>query len=680
MISMAFVGAMASFSPHTIPYGALADAGRFTAEGADVLREALSSSGIVQVTGVPGYAKGRKAVLEGAAACGTWSQTHTFDDATTRRTMATHTIPGPGGAQPFNNPGKDSAACREFAAASEPFRDGIDGAVRLFGARLAALLRVENPLLATPDGFSFDTLNEVVDNGEHLEHIHSYSTGAPAATAAAKDDEKEEGSTLAMHTDMGLFIAFTPALSVSAASHRAVDAEDASRFHLTLPGGEVVRAAFDSEALVFMLGQGTENIVKPKLVAAAGGAPAFVPRATPHSLSVASHPVPAADKLLRMWYGRMVLPPSGASVAGDASKTYGALRDAMNEDVRDGATSSSAVALGCSGAGGHADRRALSSLHRRVLSEPASCTRNGVTTNSSLNCWHRCMPLANGNNEPGNTADDCAERGLLLQCVNFRDQLSPIDANGIPNAHGDYFPQCTNTTATATALPSLPAFLQTAPTCPGVGDEAALLAHASAIQAAEGYAAMANLTALCGGSWGVPGVPCLKGAFLYTAHPDGKVEGKMVAHAGFGWMSIGFSNPGGKHNGMNGGQVVMALPGAPSAYSPYTGLDVSSGPTVHEYVITEDLESKGSSFRFWSTPFASPSLTAAAFEKTDCHTALSFTTSKIANKTLNVGGTDDFMWGFNTADAFVGYHGRENRGLVTIDWTLGALCGFSSAA
>ena len=54
---------------------------------------------------------------------------------------------------------------------------------------------------------------------------------------------------------------------------------------------------------------------------------------------------------------------------------------------------------------------------------------------------------------------------------------------------------------------------------------------------------MANLTALCGGSWGVPGVPCLKGAFLYTAHPDGKVEGKMVAHAGFGWMSIGFSTP-----------------------------------------------------------------------------------------------------------------------------------------
>lgn len=65
MISMAFIGVAASFSPQTIPYGALADAGRFTSEGAGVLREALAASGIVQVTGVPGYVKGRQAVLTG---------------------------------------------------------------------------------------------------------------------------------------------------------------------------------------------------------------------------------------------------------------------------------------------------------------------------------------------------------------------------------------------------------------------------------------------------------------------------------------------------------------------------------------------------------------------------------------------------------------------------------------
>lgn len=618
---------------------------------------------MVQVTDIPMYASGRKTMLSQASACGTWEQTHTFADGTTRRTMASHTVPGPNGAQAFDV--ASSAACQDFTAAAAPFRKTVDNTVRLFASRLSGLLEVETPLLTTESGFPFTHFSDVVDNGEHLEHIHAYSK-PPTGKEAADKTVAAEGSTLAMHTDQGIFIAFTPALVLAdgvAPTDAATDANDASTFFVALPNGERAKAVFDDDALVFMLGDGVEQVVSPKLLhgrTPEANARRFVPRATPYALTVATPPSSAAGaSTKRMWYGRMVLPPADAAVAGKAT-TYGAVRTAMNERIANGgadasidASTTPIVSLGCASEATSADAP-LHALNKRILFDPASCTDA-----STMACWHRCMPLADGD-QLGTSADTCAAQGLLTQCVDSRDQLAD------PTRHGDFYPACTNTTQPWTPLPSLAA----SPRAESCDSEAAFIAHADAEAEDAGFAtAGLNLTAMCGGSgWGptaTPGSPCLRGK-LYWKVRAGVLHAKMIANGIFGWLAVGLSNPGGAHKGMNGGRIVMALPGSPINYSPATGLDLTSGSTVNEYIINEF---GGSAFRFWKAPYATPSVTSSAFMSSDCYTSMAFSTTAISGWNLNLTGSDTLIWGLNVADAFVGYHGSENRGIIEVDWT-----------
>ena len=73
----------------------------------------------------------------------------------------------------------------------------------------------------------------------------------------------------------------------------------------------------------------------------------------------------------------------------------------------------------------------------------------------------------------------------------------------------------------------------------------------------------------------------------------------------------------------------MALPG--TDYNPATGLDLSGGSNVAEYVINEF---GGAAFRHWKTPFSPSALQASAVEADDCFTTLTFSSDKIAGKPL----------------------------------------------
>ena len=643
MLAVTLTLAAAPFSPPRVSYSALRNDAR------TVLTDALSSTGIIQVTGIPGLAAGRKAVLAHALECANFDQTHTFPDGTTRRTMAARTIAGPGGAQPFSVGTSD--ACTRFEAAAAPFRTAVDTATRLFAQRVSSLLDLKEPLLvARDDPFSFDDFFSVADNGVHLEHVHAYTPPAASASAASTSPKALDGRTLEMHTDQGLFIAFTPALIP--ATGAAAGHDDPSVFYVSLPNGTVATAAFEPDALVFMVGAGLEQLVS----STSGHTATFVPRATPHALTVTASS--AAEATTRMWYGRMVLPPAGATVPGTKS-TYGEVREAMDTDALNEETpsaSSPLVSLGCGGEVPNAKADApLRALHSRLLSEPASCN-NGA----GLLCWHRCMALSAGD-QLGSSAVDCAASNLLTQCVNSRDQLSS-------GGHGDYFPSCTNTTAPETPYPPLP----TSPRAASCAAESAFLAHAEAAFSSGTYHSMVNLTAMCGGSgWGptaIPGTPCIRGVLMWSV--DGAtVHAKMITNALFGWLSVGLANPGGGHNGMDGGHIVMGLPATPTTYSPVTGLVLTDAtPSVDEYIINE---SGGSAFRLWQTPYATPAITGASTEATDCYTSMTFSTASIAGQALNVSGTDELIWGLNDMDSFVGYHRRNNRGKITIDWTGG---------
>ena len=63
---------------------------------------------------------------------------------------------------------------------------------------------------------------------------------------------------------------------------------------------------------------------------------------------------------------------------------------------------------------------------------------------------------------------------------------------------------------------------------------------------------MQPLNGSCGGGWGTPGTPCLRGVLSWSQEPSGVVHAQMVANGQFGWVAFGHENPGGGHSGMDG--------------------------------------------------------------------------------------------------------------------------------
>jgi len=140
----------------------------------------------------------------------------------------------------------------------------------------------------------------------------------------------------------------------------------------------------------------------------------------------------------------------------------------------------------------------------------------------------------------------------------------------------------------------------------------------------------------------------------------GMIRGRLVFGNVFGWLALGFAQEGGKHNGMNGGTILMALPGM--NYTTHYGLTVPGmtesgsdeirnatdisveiakrqrsttmdgtiinpdGSSVAEYQISPD----GSSFRHWSEPTTGTTTATENGSNTmnvivsDCVTALTF--------------------------------------------------------
>merc|ERR1712224_1066584 len=176
----------------------------------------------------------------------------------------------------------------------------------------------------------------------------------------------------------------------------------------------------------------------------------------------------------------------------------------------------------------------------------------------------------------------------------------------------------------------------------------------------------------------------------------GIVRGRLVFGDVFGWLSVGFADPEGKHNGMNGGDIILALPG--ENYTAMYGLQVpgltitpnsdeitaiakkkSAGlviesdtnppsSSVNEYQIDHD----GSSFRHWSEPTKTNEGQNAVVVN-ECFTALTFESDNINGHVFTVAddAEDDMIWAGNTKDYHVGYHGRGNRARFYINWKTG---------
>ena len=219
--------------------------------------QALKEDGIIAVE-VPGFDELNRAVLRAAHECidSTKTPQATLADGTVRRSLAA--------SRSNNEAGPLEVTCAPLAAAEVEFRAAVWSVAEAVAARLGAIDEVEAaaPLLKTRDGAPYATVSDIVRAGDHLEHFHSYRKESASA-----------GDTIDLHTDQGLFIAFTPALTVGAedvsAATFTLERRDGSRAEVALDAPRYASCVF------VMLGDGVAQY--------AAGREAGL-RAAPHAL------------------------------------------------------------------------------------------------------------------------------------------------------------------------------------------------------------------------------------------------------------------------------------------------------------------------------------------------------------------------------------------------------------
>lgn len=639
--SAANTGDASTFNPHRISFADLSKLNAsFGRESAFL--DALSDVGLVSIRDVPGYAALKDRALASLHACvlASSAPATVFADGTRRRSLATRTVPGPGGAQSIFPSGTADPACSTFAEASDALRSVVSDVTEAFGVAVADELELDmgtdgssasnSPLLSTKDGaYSFDTFADIVKNGEHLEHFHSYQQ---AESTSLRSNKKGHQDTIDLHVDQGLFIVFTPGMLVDTEAGQLHDSPTTG-FYIETKDGTVVEASFHADDIVVMLGDGVDQYVNP------GNRSARKLRATPHALSMPDH----SEQEARVWHGRMILPPPGA-LHPKHDTTFDDLRR-LTIDASLGANGSEREFLdvGCSSPS--------NSVRHLQGGEETLCEKDSVF------CWHRCMAGA----DYDISEEICGAQGLELKCINPREQV-------YIKGHGDYYPACTNSVVNATEYPTLPTFPRTDEICePQFSAFASSLGTIISPKQSTGDAADGTDT-----STAVPSrssydhVFDLKTAKFMWSIVDGKVVGRLAYNGIFGYLAIGLAGPpGSKHNGMNDAPIIMALPGG--NYTAKYGLDLSLGPQINEHHI----HPSGSSFRHWASPLEGRDTSSYSVETTDCFTAISFETDSISDQYFNVTGTDELIWAANSEDFFAGHHGKTDRAKFTINWVTG---------
>jgi hypothetical protein len=366
----------------------------------DEFLAALKEVGMVSITDIPSWNK--QALLETLERCVSANQvpdaSYVFSDGTIRRTLATRSVAGD------SEPLFDDNAAKEFQSdcmdrleqESRAFRHVVQDVTEAVAARLKELMVQENgntaAILHDASGEQHFDLQEVVNQGEHLEHLHCYYKHL-----SNEDTPKDaSGATINWHTDQGLMLFFTP-------GQRNGEATDG--FFIQLADGSAVEVEFDGthDDLVVMLGDGVHQYVNPVLKES--GSESVQLRAVPHELRLTAitKGTPMDGAPPRLWYGRMVLPPPQA-LHPSSARTFQEMRSSMiNKDPE-------ALQLGC--ASHHQIARELADGEDGG-DDSGKHTLHCNNATSSL-CWHECMNYTDYDVSP----EICEESDLSLGCVN----------------------------------------------------------------------------------------------------------------------------------------------------------------------------------------------------------------------------------------------------------------------
>ena len=345
--------ASAAFTPARVSFDDLMQ-GR--EEATDVIASALASVGMVSVTNIPGFTKAQ--ALASIPKCiqqATTTFLEDYNDGTQRESLGSRWSGMQN--QKSVEHGTTHDDCMEFEKETAVLTSTASKLAKVFANTIESSFDIENaPILQDYNEKSKDfTLSDIVDEGEHIEHFHSYTRS---------ENSDEAADTIEWHVDQGLFLIFTP----GQLQNQLTDG-----FFIRLPDGSEPMVQFETQdEMVLMLGDGVNQFVNH--------ATHKTLRAVPHALRMS----PTADEP-RVWYGRMVLPPLSAQHPQE-DLSYGDVQSAMDL----GRSNS----IGCSS-------------QMRVLSGGLVCDEAGTHP-----CWHRCMNVTEGE-----TADDCTAKDETLVCL-----------------------------------------------------------------------------------------------------------------------------------------------------------------------------------------------------------------------------------------------------------------------
>mmetsp|Transcript_111884 Transcript_111884/g.316114 ORF Transcript_111884/g.316114 Transcript_111884/m.316114 type:complete len:635 (+) Transcript_111884:51-1955(+) len=313
---------------------------------ADV-RGLLAEHGVLAVTGVPGYAAARREALQAAIACLARDDAEPsmvlerrLADGAVRRSAAAVTRDG--APLPMKIDG-----CAAFEAAGDVLRALVHLAVAQVLRAWSRHAVSEEVVLRHEQGNAFAGLEEAAARAEHLEHFHVYA----APRSSEHDDRNPRPASLALHTDAGLLLAFTPPLYAdSEARPSALWIQEAS--------GDMTMLELPLDSLAVMVGEAARWLPWPA-------------RPVPHALDLP----PGAT---RSWYGMMLRLPDDAveprsfDPSSRKQRTFGEWWSNATAVLATGQASGGAP-LGCG------------------LTESADLTHS--CPEGRAWCWMQCMPL-----------------------------------------------------------------------------------------------------------------------------------------------------------------------------------------------------------------------------------------------------------------------------------------------
>lgn len=370
ILQLFFLGAVAAESgtwpkyvPTRISFEDLANGGGDDSDG--VFWKTLREVGLLSITDIPEFKK--ESMLNDLEDClhhqsvgapeFVFDTTHKDQHQRQRRTLATRTLAGTPDdilVATSKRIGDGDKLCGDLRASSRAFRSAVQTVSEAIATRFGAA----NSRARTNDAIHHKIpIQNLINEGEHLEHFHSYYSEEKESHAGATTPS----TTIDWHTDQGMMLLFTPG------QHK--DGTTTDGFYIQLGDGSTVEVAFDSriDDLVIMLGDGVRQYVNDPLSSSTGL------RAVPHAVSLPPNSAP------RLWYGRMVLPPPEA-IHPSGDRSFADLRTAMIRGDKH------ALALGCAEASETA-RELMEDMHDHGGEDEALECDEDV----SMLCWMRCM-------------------------------------------------------------------------------------------------------------------------------------------------------------------------------------------------------------------------------------------------------------------------------------------------